>query len=183
MKNPNFRVIIYHEIMNEDIMPEPIIVNDKDKVVTPTDQTPQDPKADDVKAPAIDIEAIIAAVTKNIEEKQKKVSEPKVTEPKVVESDDELFDKRFQAYEKKKFIASLDAESKKSLDGLPAYDTLSVEQLSWILNKVKAVTGVEPKAKTFPSIGNDAPTGTTIIDKDEYVKRFKEAEKKMRGGK
>lgn len=156
---------------------------DKDKVVTPTDTVPQDPKADETKPPVIDIEAIIAAVTKSIEEKSKKASEPKATETKIVENDDELFDKRFQAYEKKKFIASLDAESKKSLDGLPSYDTLSVEQLSWILNKVKAVTGVEPKAKTFPSIGNDAPTGTTIVDKDEYVKRFKEAEKKMRGGK
>lgn len=156
---------------------------DKDKVVTPTDTVPQDPKVDEVKPQGVDIDAIIAAVTKSLEEKQKKVSEPKATETKVVESEDDLFDKRFQAYEKKKFIASLDAESKKSLDGLPSYDTLSVEQLNWILNKVKTVAGVEPKAKTFPSIGNDAPTGTTIVDKDEYVKRFKEAEKKMRGGK
>ncbi len=164
-------------------MQEPTIVNDKDKVVTPTDQTPQEPKADDVKAPVVDIEAIIAAVTKSIEEKSKKANEVKPTEQKPVESDDELFDKRFQAYEKKKFIASLDADSKKSLDGLPSYETLSVEQLQWILNKVKTVAGGEPKAKTFPPVDNGAPFGTTVVDKDEYIKRYKEAEKKLRGGK
>lgn len=176
---------MYESFYDEDIMPEPKDVTQATDVKTDSTQATEvkGTESADVKQPVVDIDAIVATVIKSIEAKMTKVQEPKATETKVVEEDD--FEKKLAAYEKKKFVANLKEEDKTLLNGLPAYDSLSVEQLNWIISKIKAGSSAEVTKKSFPTADNTAPTNNTASTVEDYVKRFKEKEAKMKknGGK